>query len=83
MEDNFDYLTPKLSRSWNNILSRTVLDDWQLSGVSSFMSGEPMGFTYSLVSTTDITGGGGLGVDINGNPALSGIAPPTATNVKT
>lgn len=73
---NFDYLTPKLSQHFGgNVVSRTILDDWQVSGVSSFQSGEPMGFTYSLVSTTDITGGGGLGVDVNSSPALSGVRP--------
>src|ERR1044071_4402002 len=73
---NFDYLTPKLSpRFGKNIIARTVLDDWQLSGVSTFTSGEPMGFTYSLVSTTDITGGGGLGVDVTTTPATSGVRP--------
>jgi hypothetical protein len=43
--------------------------------VNALLSGEPMSFTYSLVSTTDITGGGGLGVDVNSNPALSGVRP--------
>ena len=38
---------------------------------STFESGEPMGFTYSLVSTTDITGGGGLGVDVTTTPSTS------------
>ena len=79
---NFDYTAPKLSTGWSNIFSRTVLDNWQLSGVSNFSSGEPMGFTYSLVSTTDITGGGGLGVDVNAVSALSGVRPDiTATAV--
>ena len=78
---NFDYLTPKVSRSLgNNILTRLVLDDWQLSGVTTFSSGEPMGFTYSLVSTSDITGGGGLGVDVNATPAQSGVRPDLIGN---
>jgi hypothetical protein len=79
---NFDYTTPKLSTQWNNIVSRTVLDNWELSGVSSFLSGEPMGFTYTLVSTTDITGGGGLGVDATATSATSGVRPNiTATAI--
>jgi len=72
---NFDYFTPKVSTGWNNLFSRVVLDNWELSGVTSFSSGEPMGFTYSLVSTTDITGGGGLGVDATGTSATSGVRP--------
>ena len=79
---NFDYVTPRLSTGWNNIITRSVLDNWQVSGVTSFMSGEPMGFTYSLVSTTDITGGGGLGVDVTGTSATSGVRPDiTATAI--
>ncbi|MCU1325154.1 MAG: hypothetical protein JWN34_524, partial [Bryobacterales bacterium] len=76
---NFDYQTPRLTKAlgqgWDNMIGRAVLDNWELSGVSNFSSGEPMGFTYSLVSTTDITGGGGLGVDVNGTAALSGVRP--------
>jgi hypothetical protein len=73
---NFDYYTPKLSPALgNNVISRAVFDSWELSGVSSFLSGEPMGFTYTLVSTTDITGGGGLGVDATGTSATSGVRP--------
>jgi hypothetical protein len=33
---NFDYLTPKLSSQWNNPFSRLVLDNWEVSGVSTF-----------------------------------------------
>jgi hypothetical protein len=51
------------------------LDNWEISGVTSFMSGEPMGFTYTLVSTTDLTGGGGLGVDATATSATSGVRP--------
>ena len=72
---NFDYNTPKLSPYWNNLFSRSVLDGWQLSGVASFLSGEPMGFTYTLTNTTDITGGGGLGVDSSTTYGLSGVRP--------
>jgi hypothetical protein len=82
---NFDYTTPKLSAGWNNMLSRTVLDNWEFSGVSSFLSGEPMGFTYTLVSTTDITGGEGLGMNPVTNAqgsATSGVRPDiTATAI--
>jgi hypothetical protein len=73
---NFDYYTPKLSTVvGSNLLTRGALDNWEISGVSSFMSGEPMGFTYTLVSTTDLTGGGGLGVDATATSATSGVRP--------
>jgi hypothetical protein len=79
---NFDYFTPKISQHLgDNVISRGVFDSWELSGVTSFESGEPMGFVYTLVSTTDITGGGGLGVDLvnsassSTNAATSGVRP--------
>src|SRR5215831_2863845 len=54
---NVDYFTPKLSTViGNHVVTRSVFDNWELSEVSSFMSGEPMGFTYTLVSTNDIPG---------------------------
>src|SRR5260370_31633184 len=30
---NFDYTTPKLSTQWNNLVSRSVLYNWELSAV--------------------------------------------------
>jgi len=78
---NFDYLTPKLSqRLGGNIVAKTILDDWQLSGVSTFQSGEPMGFVYQRSDTSDITGGSGLGVDFNATPTLSGVRPDLIAN---
>src|SRR4029077_8429905 len=68
----FDYSPPQLSGVVGcNFLPRGALDNWEISGVTSFMSGEPMGFTYTLVSTTDLTGGGGLGGDATAPSATS------------
>ena len=51
-----------------------VFDGWDLAGVTTFTSGAPLGIGYSLVSGTDIVGGGGAGVDsravLTGNPNL-------------
>ncbi len=60
---SFDYLVPSASRRWNNLFSRAVLDRWELSGIVSFISGRPLGISYSFVNATDITGAAGAGVD--------------------
>ncbi len=40
--------------------SRKVLDGWELSGVTRFQSGAPLGFSYSLVQSTNLTGTAGF-----------------------
>jgi hypothetical protein len=60
---NYTYNIPKLSQVWNNPVSRWVFDNWDIAGVTTFISGQPLGIGYSLVSAADIVGGGGAGVD--------------------
>jgi hypothetical protein len=71
---NYVYKLPNLSRYWQNALTRTVLDGWELSGITSFISGRPLGISYSTVQGTDLMGGGGDGVDsrvvLTGDPNL-------------
>ncbi len=70
----YDYKLPNASSVWNNAFSKGVLDGWEVSGVTSFISGAPMGVGYSLVQSMDLTGGGGNGMDsravLIGNPVL-------------
>jgi len=40
-----------------------VLDDWQLSGIVSFISGAPTPINYTIVTATDLTGAAGIGID--------------------
>ncbi|MEJ7607920.1 MAG: hypothetical protein WKF37_17040 [Bryobacteraceae bacterium] len=71
---NYTYNIPKLSKVWNNPVAKWGFDNWDLSGVTSFISGAPLGLSYSLVSGADVVGGGGVGVDsrvnLTGNPIL-------------
>jgi hypothetical protein len=69
---NFIYDLPKFSQSWNNPVSRTVFDGWQVSGVALFLSGAPTGIGLSFVQAVDITGGSGIDsrVNLTGNPNL-------------
>lgn len=66
---NYLYSFPKGSRMWNNFATRTILDNWQISGIASYISGGPVAITYSTVDSVDITGGGdGARVVLTGNP---------------
>lgn len=73
---NYLYDLPKVSKlgGGGNGIVRAVLDDWQLSGLTTFTSGAPLGIGYSLVSGADLVGSSGAGIDsrVNmiGNPVL-------------
>ena len=43
---NYSYEVPNLSRKWNNIVAKAVFDNWQVSGITSILSGTRQGFTY-------------------------------------
>jgi hypothetical protein len=71
---NYIYSLPRVSERWNNPFSKWVLDNWEVSGVTSFVSGAPLGLGYSFVQATDITGASGAGIDsrvnLTGDPNL-------------
>jgi hypothetical protein len=60
---SFSYRLPKVPGSLSNPVTRTALDNWEVAGIVSFLSGPPMGISYSLASGADLTGNGGAGVD--------------------
>ena len=55
-----------------NAVARAVVNNWQLSGIASFVSGAPLGVSYSTVAAVDTTGSptDGARVVITGNPVL-------------
>jgi hypothetical protein len=55
---NYLWNIPKASRVWNNVVTRRVLDDWQLSGITTFNSGGPTSVSLSTTDGQNITGGG-------------------------
>src|SRR5262249_23163869 len=62
---NYVYNTPKVSRRLgDHFLARAVFDNWQLSGISQFVSGTP--FELSL------SGLGGQGARLVGTPTAQG-----------
>jgi hypothetical protein len=72
---NYVYRLPSLSKYWDNAVSRAVFAGWELSGITSFVSGAPSGIGYALVQARDLVGGGGAGVDsrvlLVANPVLA------------
>ncbi|MBS1812144.1 MAG: TonB-dependent receptor [Acidobacteria bacterium] len=72
---NYVYRLPSLSKYWDNGVSRQIFGGWELSGVTSFVSGAPSGVGYALVTARNLVGGGGAGVDSRvvmvANPVLA------------
>lgn len=64
---NYTWDLPRASKLWNNVAVRQALDNWQLSGVTTFASGFPIGVGFSTTNGINITRGGDPGrIDVNG-----------------
>jgi hypothetical protein len=76
---NYSYHVPNLSRAWDNVLAKVVFDNWQVSGITSFLSGAQGGFTYSYsnVPTGTLSSNGAIGGSTN-RPDI--ICEPTLPN---
>jgi len=59
-------------KSWSMRPVRWALNGWQLSGITSFVSGAPLAIGYTFVNATDLTGSPSQGarVVLTGNPVL-------------
>lgn len=51
-----NYLWTLPQHHWQFAPARAVLGGWQLSGITSFISGSPVGVSYSQVVATDLSG---------------------------
>lgn len=72
---NYIYKLPGLSKKLgNHAVTRQVFDGWEVSGITTFLSGSPLGIGYSLVQGPDIVGASGGGIDsrvvLIGDPVL-------------
>jgi len=68
---NWVWALPKVSTHWNNALSRWALDNWEFSGIASFISGQPMNVNLTTTNNQNITGrGDGAQVILTGNPVM-------------
>lgn len=68
---NFVWDIPGGSRIAPNIITRAVLDHWQVSGIATFASGFPVGVGFSTVDAVDLSGGGdGTRINVTGKAQL-------------
>jgi hypothetical protein len=80
---NYTWDVPNGSRMWNHALTRGLLDGWQLSGDTAWVSGDWSGVNSPTTTDNfDFTGGdGGTRARINGDPSdavcSSGNCDPT------
>jgi hypothetical protein len=66
----YTYDVPGLSKYWGNKIIRFALDNWQLSGITMFASGQMSGVSFSQPGG-DLTGGGdGQRINVSGNANL-------------
>ncbi|HEY6376026.1 MAG TPA: TonB-dependent receptor [Edaphobacter sp.] len=69
---NYLWSLPKGSSLWGNFLTRALLDNWQISGIASYVSGAPGGIILKTSNSANITGGGdGARVVLSGDPTHS------------
>jgi len=88
------YTLPKISRDWNFRPAHLILDNWQVSGISTFESGFPQSLNCQFTYPVNLFGGGDYSRCILTGPVnlsrgdrnfyrfynTSVIQPPTATN---
>src|SRR5262249_29170859 len=70
---NYIYDVPNPSARWNNVATRALFDNWQISGITTFASGAPMSIGFSTVDGADINGGGdATRIVVTGDATLPG-----------
>ena len=64
---NYAYEVPNLSKKWDNIVTKAIFDNWQISGITTMLSGSigGFGYGYSGAPTGTLTGNGSI--DAGGN----------------
>ena len=74
---NYSYEVPNLSGKFNNVVVKSIFDNWQFSGVTTITSGTYGGFSYNyanvptgVLSGTGAINGGGSRVIVTCDPNL-------------
>lgn len=59
---NFAYDVPHLSRVWDNVVTKAIFDNWEVSGVGTISSGTygGLGYSFSNVLTGALSGTGAI-----------------------
>lgn len=70
---NYTYEIPRLTKVLPNPVVHFIADDWQISGITQFVSGQPQPISFTTTDNTDLTGGGdGQRVNVVGNGSANG-----------
>ena len=77
---SYAYDIPNVSRRWDNVIAKAVLDNWQVSGITSVFSGTYTALTYSYtnVPTGVLSGTGAIDAPTFSN--LSASRPDIVCN---
>lgn len=68
---NYNYEVPNLGKKYNKKILGFVTDNWQLSGITQFMTGTPFTPGFSTSDGADITGSQeGARIDVLSDPSL-------------
>ena len=68
---NYTWELPDPGKRWNNRALSYALGDWQVSGITSFVSGSPFTPGFSTVDAVDLTGSTeGARITVLGDPSL-------------
>ena len=74
MTFNFTYDVPPASKLVHSPVVRYTLDNWILSGIAQFATGQPAGLSFSTTDGTNLTGGGDAQrMDVVGNAYTGAI----------
>jgi hypothetical protein len=69
---NWLWELPRVNNLTQQAVLRTVLNGWRLSGIATFISGAPAGFSFTNTAGADLIGGGdGQRVLLTCNPVLA------------
>src|SRR5207244_2592763 len=69
---NYTYDLPHASRIMPNPVAHHLLDNWEISGITSFASGVPNNISLQLTDNADLVGGGdGVRANITGDPRIA------------
>ncbi len=78
---NWTYRLPDGSSLWRNVISKQVLDGWQITGIATFLSGNPTPVTFAIT-------GAPAGYNVTGSPSplvtrIEIIGDPVRTDAQT
>ena len=81
---NYNYEIPNLGRKFNNAILGVITDNWQISGITTFMTGTPFTPSFSTSDGQDITGSQeSARINVLSNPSLSSSERTFDRNFKT